>query len=162
MNLPFGDESFDIVICSHVYEHVPDPERMFDQIHRVLKPGGVCYFSAGNRLMWNEPHYDLPLLSVLPRPLAHLYIRLAGKADRYHEKHLTYWGTQATRGTFSDNRLHEKTRAGRRSVPHAVHASCRQPEGQCCEHFSALGVLAFSGLHLDLAQVIFPRRSGWL
>ena len=65
---------------------------MFDEIHRVLKPGGCVYFSAGNRLMWNEPHYDLPLLAILPRPLAHVYIRLAGKADYYHEKHLTYWG----------------------------------------------------------------------
>ena len=92
LDLPFEDESFDVVICSHVYEHVPDPEVMFAEIHRVTKPNGACYFSAGNRLMWNEPHYNLPLLSVLPRPLAHLYIRLAKKADFYHEKHLTYWG----------------------------------------------------------------------
>lgn len=92
MNLPFDDSSFDIIVNSHVYEHVPDARRMFAEIHRVLKPGGICYFSAGNRLMWNEPHYNLPLLSVLPRPLAHVYIRLAGKARYYHEKHLTYWG----------------------------------------------------------------------
>ena len=92
LKLPFDDASFDVVICSHVYEHVPDPVQMFAEIDRVLKPGGTCYFSAGNRLMWNEPHYDLPLLSVLPRPLAHVYIRLAGKADYYHEKHLSYWG----------------------------------------------------------------------
>ena len=95
LNLPFDDESFDIVICSHVYEHVPDPARMFEEIRRVLRKGGACYFSAGNRLMWNEPHYNLPLLAVLPRPLAHLYIRLAGKADFYHEKHLSYWGLKA-------------------------------------------------------------------
>ena len=92
LNLPFTDQSFDVVVCSHVYEHVPDPYRMFAEIRRVLKPRGICYFSAGNRLMWNEPHYNLPLLSVLPRPLAHLYIRLAGKARYYHEKHLSYWG----------------------------------------------------------------------
>lgn len=92
LKLPFADGSFDVVICSHVYEHVPDPYVMFDEIHRVLRPGGACYFSAGNRLMWNEPHYNLPLLSVVPRPLAHLYIRMAGKADYYHEKHLSYWG----------------------------------------------------------------------
>jgi ubiquinone/menaquinone biosynthesis C-methylase UbiE len=95
MNLPFKDNSFDIVVCSHVYEHVPDPHVMFDEIYRVLKPGGVCYFSAGNRLAWNEPHYNLPLLSVLPRPLAHLYIRLSGKASYYHEKHLSYWGLKS-------------------------------------------------------------------
>ncbi len=95
LNLPFDDESFDVVICSHVYEHVPDPVQMFAEIHRVLRTGGICYFSAGNRIMWNEPHYNLPLLAILPRPLAHVYIRLAGKAQHYHEKHLTYWGLKS-------------------------------------------------------------------
>ena len=95
LNLPFDDLSFDVVICSHVYEHVPDPVKMFDEIYRVLRSEGICYFSAGNRLMWNEPHYNLPLLAILPRPLAHVYIRAAGKADYYHEKHLTYWGLKS-------------------------------------------------------------------
>jgi len=92
LDLPYVDNTFDVVVCSHVYEHVPDPYKMFSEIYRVLKPGGVCYFSAGNRLMWNEPHYNLPLLSVVPRPLAHIYMRLAGKGKYYHEKHLSYWG----------------------------------------------------------------------
>jgi ubiquinone/menaquinone biosynthesis C-methylase UbiE len=103
LNLPFDDASFDIVLCSHVYEHVPDPVQMFDEIYRVLRPGGICYFSAGNRLMWNEPHYDLPLLAVLPRPLAHVYIRMAGKADYYHEKHLSYWGLKSLVNKFKRN-----------------------------------------------------------
>ncbi len=101
LNLPFDDSSFDVVICSHVYEHVPDPVQMFEEIHRVLRAGGICYFSAGNRLMWNEPHYNLPLLAPIPRPLAHIYIRLAGKADFYHEKHLTYWGLKTLVSKFS-------------------------------------------------------------
>jgi ubiquinone/menaquinone biosynthesis C-methylase UbiE len=100
LNLPFKDASFDVVICSHVYEHVPDPHLMFNEIHRVLKAGGVCYFSAGNRLAWNEPHYNLPLLSVLPRPLAHQYIRMSGKARYYHEKHLSYWGLNSLVKSF--------------------------------------------------------------
>ena len=95
LDLPFENNSFDVVICSHVYEHVPDPQQMFSEIHRVLMKGGICYFSAGNRLMWNEPHYNLPLLSILPRPLAHLYIRFSGKARYYHEKHLSYWGLKS-------------------------------------------------------------------
>ena len=101
LDLPFDTASFAVVICSHVYEHVPDPYKMFAEIHRVLRPGGVCYFSAGNRLMWNEPHYDLPLLAAIPRPLAHVYIRLAGKADYYHEKHLSYWGLKKLVADFS-------------------------------------------------------------
>ena len=103
LHLPFDDASFDVVICSHVYEHVPDPVQMFVEIHRVLCSGGICYFSAGNRLMWNEPHYDLPLLAILPRPLAHVYIRLAGKADHYHEKHLSYWSLKSLVRNFTRN-----------------------------------------------------------
>jgi SAM-dependent methyltransferase len=92
MNMPFADASFDVAICSQVYEHVPDARVMFDEIHRVLRPGGVCYFAASNRLMINEPHYNLPFLALLPRPLADLYLRLTGRGTHYYEKHLTYWG----------------------------------------------------------------------
>ena len=86
------DNSVDVVICSQIYEHVPDAQAMMDEIFRVLRPGGICYFAASNRFMWNEPHYHLPLLSAIPRPLAHIYIRLAGKASHYHELHFSYWG----------------------------------------------------------------------
>lgn len=92
LDLQFPDASFDVAVCSQVYEHVPDAAKMMHEIHRVLKPGGVCYFAASNRLMWNEPHYNLPLLSVIPRPLAHVYIRLAGRAQSYYEHHYSYWG----------------------------------------------------------------------
>ena len=90
--LPFMDNTFEVIICSQVYEHVPDSGKMFDEIFRVLKPTGVCFFSASNRLMYMEPHYHLPFLSVLPRILAHRYMRLAGKGNCYHEQHLSYWG----------------------------------------------------------------------
>lgn len=95
MALRFHDASFDVVVCSQVYEHVPDATLLMKEIHRVLKVGGVCYFAAGNCLMWNEPHYNLPLLSVVPRPLAHLYMRVTGRGLFYYEKHLSYWGLRA-------------------------------------------------------------------
>jgi len=106
MALRYPDNSFDVAVCSQVYEHVPDAGAMMKEIFRVLKPDGVCYFAANNRIMWKEPHYDLPLLSLVPRPLAHVYIRLAGKADYYHELHLSYWGLRRLVRSF---KIHDYT-----------------------------------------------------
>jgi 2-polyprenyl-3-methyl-5-hydroxy-6-metoxy-1,4-benzoquinol methylase len=101
MQLTQADNSMDIVLCSHVYEHVPDAGKMFDEIYRVLKPGGFCYFSGNNRLIIMEPHHRLPFLSLLPRFLAHRYMRLAGKGDFYHEKHVSYWALKKLCGAFN-------------------------------------------------------------
>ena len=95
MSLDFPGDSFDVVICSQVYEHVPEAGRMMDEIFRVLKPAGVCYFAAGNRLAVEEHHHQLPFLSAIPRPFAHLYLRVAGKGKYYYEKHLSYWGLKS-------------------------------------------------------------------
>lgn len=94
MKLGFVDNFFDTVVCSHVYEHVPDPSQLLAEIHRVLKPGGVCYFAAGNRLKLIEPHYRLPFLSIIPRPLADLYMRTLRRGSYYYEELLTVWKLQ--------------------------------------------------------------------
>ncbi len=41
---PVESESFDLVVCRYVLEHVEDPANFFSNVHRVLKPGGsfVC------------------------------------------------------------------------------------------------------------------------
>jgi 2-polyprenyl-3-methyl-5-hydroxy-6-metoxy-1,4-benzoquinol methylase len=90
--LGFKDDAFDLIVCAHVYEHVPDPESLLSEVHRVLRPGGICYFAAGNRLAVREPHYGLPFLSYLPQAAANAYLRWSRKGSIYYEKHRTVWG----------------------------------------------------------------------
>ena len=92
LNVPFLTGEFDLVTCTHIYEHVPDAQRMLDEIYRVLRPGGLCFFAAENRLRWWDGHYNLPLVTVLPGPVANLYLRLTGRGNRRYETHRTLWG----------------------------------------------------------------------
>ncbi len=45
---PFRNECFDAVVADYVVEHLADPERIFLEIGRVLKPGGVFLFRTPN------------------------------------------------------------------------------------------------------------------
>jgi ubiquinone/menaquinone biosynthesis C-methylase UbiE len=41
--IPFAEHTFDVVIANHMLYHVPDREKAFTEIRRVLKPGGTFY-----------------------------------------------------------------------------------------------------------------------
>lgn len=41
-DIPFSNESFDMVICNHVLEHIPQYLKAIEEIHRVLKPNGIA------------------------------------------------------------------------------------------------------------------------
>ncbi len=43
-NLPFTDNSFDVILCNHVLEHIPDDTKAMMELFRVLKPGGLGIF----------------------------------------------------------------------------------------------------------------------
>ncbi|MBZ0244488.1 MAG: methyltransferase domain-containing protein [Cyclobacteriaceae bacterium] len=44
-NMPFFDnDTFDLIFCDNVLEHVEDPDRLYSEIARVLKPNG-CFIS---------------------------------------------------------------------------------------------------------------------
>ncbi|TRZ53468.1 class I SAM-dependent methyltransferase [bacterium] len=82
---PFPDETFDALICSQVYEHSPSLALLAREIHRVLKTGGLCFFSGPNRWAVMEEHYHLPFLSWLPKAWANRYVRWSGRAAEYYE-----------------------------------------------------------------------------
>jgi len=92
MSMPFRDESIDLVLCAQVYEHVPDDVRLFEEIYRVLRPGGVVFFSGPNWLFPVEPHYFLPFLHWLPEQWANFYLRFMRKGEQYYERSRHLWG----------------------------------------------------------------------
>lgn len=50
--LPFPDESFDAISCLEALEFMPTPQRVLDEMVRVLRPGGVLLIT--NRVNWES------------------------------------------------------------------------------------------------------------
>jgi SAM-dependent methyltransferase len=48
--LPFAADSFDLITCSWVLEHLDNPQAVFDEVRRLLKPGGRFMFITPNAL----------------------------------------------------------------------------------------------------------------
>jgi SAM-dependent methyltransferase len=55
-HLPFADETFDVVICTEVLEHLHTPEQAMSEFRRVLKPGGRLLLTT--RFIF--PLHDVP------------------------------------------------------------------------------------------------------
>lgn len=64
-NLPFADASVDFVFSDQVLEHVPSDAAMLEEIHRVLRPGGLAYVGSVLKRPWawyfyrNDGHWRL-------------------------------------------------------------------------------------------------------
>lgn len=46
VTMPFADNSFDTLMATEVLEHCPDPARIVNEMKRVLKPGGLIFFTV--------------------------------------------------------------------------------------------------------------------
>jgi SAM-dependent methyltransferase len=64
--LPFGDDTFDLVFAHGVVQYTPDGQRLIDEARRVLKPGGTAIFQVYNRISWLNA-----LSRVMKVPLEH-------------------------------------------------------------------------------------------
>ncbi len=65
--LPFADESFDGVFLDGVLEHSVDPQQIVDEVHRVIRQGGVVYADTPFMLPVHGGAFDFQRFS----PLAH-------------------------------------------------------------------------------------------
>lgn len=46
VSIPVADASFDAVMCTEVFEHIPEPVAAIKELHRILKPGGFLILTS--------------------------------------------------------------------------------------------------------------------
>ena len=58
-DLPFSDGTFDVVLCQQALQFVTDPSAAFQEMHRVLNPGGRVAASVWRPLKYNPGYVEL-------------------------------------------------------------------------------------------------------
>ncbi len=62
-DLPFEDEIFDVILCNHVLEHVPDDKKAMQELYRVMQKGGFGIFQVPLDLHRAETYEDASITS---------------------------------------------------------------------------------------------------
>lgn len=57
-HLPFDDDTFDVILCNHVLEHIPDDTKAMQELYRVMKPGGWGIFQIPQDLKREQTFED--------------------------------------------------------------------------------------------------------
>ena len=57
-NLPFKENTFDVIFCNHVLEHIPDDTKAMQELYRVLKVGGMGIFQIPQDLSREKTFED--------------------------------------------------------------------------------------------------------
>ncbi len=77
-SIPAEDNSFDIIFCKSVLEHVDSPEKSLDEFFRILKPGGVVYIATENRhrfsIVGRNSEFSIPFYNWFPRAVKEGYV----------------------------------------------------------------------------------------
>ena len=76
-NLPFADNSFDVVICCESFHHYPNVQNFFNSVYRVLRPGGRLILrdmTAKTALgRWFFNYIELPIINLTGYGDVHVY-----------------------------------------------------------------------------------------
>ncbi|MDR1064503.1 MAG: class I SAM-dependent methyltransferase [Azoarcus sp.] len=84
-SLPFPDESYDLIVCHTVIEHVNDVETCIKEMARILRAGGVAHIEAPNYIWPWEPHLGIAMPPLCPKPIMRFLAKLQGASA-----HVTY------------------------------------------------------------------------
>lgn len=68
-NLPFESESFDVVFCNHVLEHVVEDQKALTELYRVLKPGGFGIFQVPQDYNRQQTYEDFSITNPAERKI---------------------------------------------------------------------------------------------
>ena len=98
--LPLADNSVDLIVSMQVLEHVQKPADVIREAFRVLKPGGYILLRYENYLSFWEPHYRVPWLPLLPKPIGAAYLRLLGRSPQFLCESITYTTFPSVRRHF--------------------------------------------------------------
>ena len=63
--MPFKNNSFDAIWIQAVLEHTLDPKKVVEEIHRVLKGGGLVYAETPFMQQVHEGAYDISRFTVV-------------------------------------------------------------------------------------------------
>lgn len=61
LELPFEDDSFDVVFCNHVLEHIEDDLKAMSELYRVMRPGGIGIFQVPQDLSLDKTYEDFSI-----------------------------------------------------------------------------------------------------
>ncbi|MGH9714567.1 MAG: methyltransferase domain-containing protein [Candidatus Acidiferrales bacterium] len=96
--IPMQNDSLDLVICCNVIDHASNPDLILEEIHRVLKPGGLLFmdvhtFSVAGLAKWHAftkfRHKDEMLVIAHPYRMFETRIRYKLKAHGFRVKKVT-------------------------------------------------------------------------
>lgn len=117
LKLPFSDGSFDVVIVSEVFEHIPEDRAGMAEVFRVLRPGGVaavtvprylpeavCWLLSTEYHSNRGGHVRIYQGDVLQERLRRAGLRVTGTAHA-HALHSPYWWLKCAVGVRRDDAL---------------------------------------------------------
>lgn len=61
LDLPFKDNSFDVVFCNHVLEHIEEDKKAMQELYRVLKPNGFGIFQVPQDVNLEKTYEDFSI-----------------------------------------------------------------------------------------------------
>ena len=61
LDLPFEDESFDVIFCNHVLEHIEDDRKAMSELYRVMKKGGWGIFQVPMKNSLEKSYEDFSI-----------------------------------------------------------------------------------------------------